>query len=126
MLPWAKAEITMGNISSHRNMQSQILTDFYYMQPWATADTNSENKLGAQGWMEVANSFDQETTAALMARWAVYKAENEDSFDILRWLDRKLIQLCQKFSEYRKDDSSSFRLAPNFSIYPQFMFHLRR
>ncbi len=44
--------------------------------------------------MQVANSFDQETTAALMARWAVYKAENEDSFDILRWLDRKLIQVC--------------------------------
>ena len=33
---------------------------------------------------------------------------------------------CQKFAEYRKDDPSSFQLAPNFSIYPQFMFHLRR
>ena len=95
-------------------------------QPWATSEGSMENKLGAQGWLEVSNSFDQETTAALMARWAVYKAENEDSFDILRWLDRKLIQLCQKFAEYRKDDASSFRLAPNYSIYPQFMFHLRR
>jgi protein transport protein SEC23 len=26
----------------------------------------------------------------------------------------------------QKDDPSSFRLADNFSIYPQFMFHLRR
>jgi hypothetical protein len=69
----------------------------------------SENKLGPQGWMEVASSFDQEATASLMARWAVNKAENEESFDILRWLDRKLIQLCQKFAEYRKDDASSFR-----------------
>ena len=43
-----------------------------------------------------------------------------------RWLDRKLIQLCQKFAEYRKDEPASFRLAANFSIYPQFMFHLRR
>jgi len=76
--------------------------------------------------MEVASSFDQEATASLMARWAVSKAEGEESFDILRWLDRKLIQLCQKFAEYRKDDSSSFRLNSNFSIYPQFMFNLRR
>jgi len=33
---------------------------------------------------------------------------------------------CQKFAEYRKDDPSSFQLSPAFSIYPQFMFHLRR
>ncbi|EKX47073.1 secretory protein 23A [Guillardia theta CCMP2712] len=95
-------------------------------QSWATAESTTENKLGPHGWMEVASSFDQEATAALMARWAVHKAETEESFDILRWLDRKLIQLCQKFAEYRKDDASSFRLAPNFSIYPQFMFNLRR
>ncbi|KAJ1490827.1 protein transporter SEC23 [Baffinella frigidus] len=88
-------------------------------QPWATAEPGGENKLGAHGWME-------EATALLMARWAVHKAETEESFDILRWLDRKLIQLCQKFAEYRKDDQQSFRLAPNFSIYPQFMFNLRR
>ena len=95
-------------------------------QPWATAEPGGENKLGAHGWMEVGASFDQEATALLMARWAVHKAEAEESFDILRWLDRKLIQLCQKFAEYRKDDQQSFRLAPNFSIYPQFMFNLRR
>jgi len=76
--------------------------------------------------MEVGSSFDQEASAALMARWAVHKAETEESFDILRWLDRKLIQLCQKFADFRKDDQNSFRLAPNFSIYPQFMFNLRR
>jgi hypothetical protein len=33
---------------------------------------------------------------------------------------------CQKFAEYRKDDAGSFQLGPQFSIYPQFMFHLRR
>jgi len=95
-------------------------------QSWATTEGGGENKLGAQGWMEVGMSFDQEAAAALMARWAVHKAETEESFDILRWLDRKLIQLCQKFADFRKDDQNSFRLAPNFSIYPQFMFNLRR
>ncbi|KAH9973826.1 hypothetical protein BGW80DRAFT_1437143 [Lactifluus volemus] len=74
----------------------------------------------------IAASFDQEAAAVLMARIAVFKAEIDDSPDVLRWLDRMLIRLCQKFADYRKEDPPSFRLADNFSIYPQFMFHLRR
>jgi protein transport protein SEC23 len=74
----------------------------------------------------IAQGFDQEAAAVLMARIAVFKAEIDDSPDVLRWLDRMLIRLCQKFADYRKEDPSSFRLADNFSIYPQFMFHLRR
>ncbi|QRV91055.1 transporter protein Sec23 [Ceratobasidium sp. AG-Ba] len=53
----------------------------------------------------IAASFDQEAAAVLMARIAVFKAEIDDSPD---------------------EDTMSFRLADNFSIYPQFMFHLRR
>ncbi|KAI9357972.1 hypothetical protein DFJ73DRAFT_820073 [Zopfochytrium polystomum] len=75
---------------------------------------------------EIAASFDQEAAAVLMARIGVFKAENDDIADVLRWLDRMLIRLCQKFADYRKDDPGSFRLTDNFSIYPQFMFHLRR
>jgi protein transport protein SEC23 len=78
------------------------------------------------GSPSIAASFDQEAAAVLMARIAVFKAEIDDSPDVLRWLDRMLIRLCQKFADYRKEDPSSFRLADNFSIYPQFMFHLRR
>ncbi|KAM0749280.1 putative SEC23-component of COPII coat of ER-golgi vesicles [Meredithblackwellia eburnea MCA 4105] len=78
------------------------------------------------GHPSIADSFDQEASAVLMARIAVFKAEIDDSPDVLRWLDRMLIRLCQKFAEYRKDDPSSFRLNDNFVIYPQFMFHLRR
>lgn len=78
------------------------------------------------GSAQIAASFDQEAAAVLMARIAVFKAEIDDSPDVLRWLDRMLIRLCQKFADYRKDDPTSFRLGDNFSIYPQFMFHLRR
>ena len=35
-------------------------------------------------------------------------------------------RLCQKFGEFNKDSPESFRLPENFSLYPQFMFHLRR
>ena len=33
---------------------------------------------------------------------------------------------CQKFGDYHKDDPNSFRFSDQFSLYPQFMFHLRR
>ena len=55
--------------------------------------------------------------------------ETEEEFDCpaaTRWLDRSLIRLCQRFGDYRKDDPASFQLMPQFSIYPQFMFNLRR
>lgn len=67
-----------------------------------------------------------EAAAVLMARMVVYRAETDEGPDVLRWVDRMLIRLCQKFGEYLKDDPNSFRLAENFSLYPQFMYHLRR
>ncbi|XP_038074686.1 protein transport protein Sec23A-like [Patiria miniata] len=84
---------------------------------WADAAVNIQH---------IAAGFDQEAAAVLMARIAVYRAENEEGPDVLRWLDRMLIRLCQKFGEYHKDDPNSFRFAENFTMYPQFMFHLRR
>ncbi|ORX60677.1 hypothetical protein DM01DRAFT_1332809 [Hesseltinella vesiculosa] len=87
--------------------------------------TVARNFADGQG-PEIGNSFDQETSAVLMARIAAFKGEQDDGPDVLRWLDRMLIRLCQRFADYRKDDPYSFRLSETFSIYPQFMFHLRR
>uniref|UniRef100_A0A7S0P3C0 Protein transport protein SEC23 n=1 Tax=Calcidiscus leptoporus TaxID=127549 RepID=A0A7S0P3C0_9EUKA len=75
---------------------------------------------------DVARGFDQEAAAVLMARIASHKTQTEEAFDILRWIDRMLIRLVAKFADYRRDDAASFRLGTEFSIYPQFMFHLRR
>ena len=47
------------------------------------------------------------------------RAQNDDGPDVLRWVDRMLIRLCQKFGDYHKDDPTSFQLADNFSLYPQ-------
>mmetsp|Transcript_11727 Transcript_11727/g.18926 ORF Transcript_11727/g.18926 Transcript_11727/m.18926 type:complete len:382 (+) Transcript_11727:91-1236(+) len=74
----------------------------------------------------IGPSFDQEAAAVLMARVAVYRANEDELTDVLRWLDRSLIRLCARFAEYRKDDPSSFRLLPEFTIFPQFLFFLRR
>ncbi|XP_073433959.1 protein transport protein Sec23A isoform X1 [Dendrobates tinctorius] len=84
---------------------------------WADAQTQIQN---------IAASFDQEASAILMARLAMFRAETEEGPDVLRWLDRQLIRLCQKFGEYHKDDPNSFRFSEAFSLFPQFMFHLRR
>ncbi|THF97104.1 hypothetical protein TEA_001915 [Camellia sinensis var. sinensis] len=51
---------------------------------------------------------------------------HQEGFDATRWLDRNLIRLCSKFGDYRKDDPTSFTLNPCFSLFPQFMFNLRR
>ena len=70
--------------------------------------------------------FDQEAAAVLSARLAVHRTETEDPGDVLRWVDRSLIRLCAKFADYLPDQPNTFRLSPQFSLYPQFMFHLRR
>ena len=74
----------------------------------------------------VKMSFDQEAAAVLLARVAVERTETEEVADVLRWIDRSLIRLCAKFSDYVPDDPNSFRLSPEFSLFPQFLFHLRR
>lgn len=71
-------------------------------------------------------SFDQDAASVLIARMAVWKSVSEEGGDALRWLDRKLIALCTRFGDFRHDDPSSFRLAPQFAIFPTVMFYLRR
>ncbi|KAM5366533.1 hypothetical protein ACJZ2D_010501 [Fusarium nematophilum] len=88
--------------------------------------TIARNLSSPAGDPAIAQSFDQEAAAVLMSRIAVFKAEVDDGPDVLRWVDRMLIRLCSRFADYRKDDPSSFRLEKNFTLYPQFMFHLRR
>ncbi|CAL0333096.1 unnamed protein product [Lupinus luteus] len=91
---------------------------------WVDSSVSSEPSLTSI--LELVQGFDQETAAVVMARYASLKMETEETFDATRWLDRLLIRLCSKFGDYRKDDPSSFTLNPSFSLFPQFMFNLRR
>ena len=76
--------------------------------------------------MPVAGSFDQCAGASLVARLASDRGRKEQAADIMRWLDRSLIRLCSKFAQYEKDRTENFHLPSEFTLYPQFMFHLRR
>ncbi|XP_052207954.1 protein transport protein SEC23 [Diospyros lotus] len=75
---------------------------------------------------EIAAGFDQEAAASVMARLAIHKAERGFARDVIRWLDDMLIRFASKFGDYVQEDPSSFRLSSNFSLYPQFMYYLRR
>ncbi|XAR57333.1 hypothetical protein NMG60_11025424 [Bertholletia excelsa] len=75
---------------------------------------------------EIASGFDQEAAASVMARLAIHKAETTAAPDVIRWLDQRLIHFASKFGDYIQEDPSSFRLSSNFSLYPQFMYYLRR
>ncbi|KAJ1728250.1 GTPase-activating protein S23 [Coemansia biformis] len=132
------ARTTVGVYFEVANQQSQALQpgsrgliQFATMYQHASGGYRMRVTTLARSWAEgsspdIPGSFDQEAAAVLMARIAVHKAEQEEVGDVLRWLDRMLIRLCQKFGDYRRDDPASFRLGPSFSIYPQFMYHLRR
>ncbi|XP_058105478.1 protein transport protein SEC23 G [Magnolia sinica] len=75
---------------------------------------------------EIAAGFDQEAAASVMARLTIHRAEQCYARDVIRWLDKMLIRFASKFGEYVQEDPSSFRLSSNFSLYPQFMYYLRR
>ncbi|KAJ7961827.1 Protein transport protein SEC23 [Quillaja saponaria] len=81
---------------------------------------------GPGSTQDLIAGFDQEAAAVVMARHVSFKMETEAEFDPIRWLDKALITLCSRFGDYQKDSPSSFSLSPRFSIFPQFMFHLRR
>ena len=75
---------------------------------------------------EVAQGFDQEAAVVLLTKMAIWKSDTEERIDVLRWVDKSLINLMQRFAEYTKDVPASFRLTKEFSYFPQFVFYLRR
>ncbi|KAM7279409.1 hypothetical protein ACFE04_006543 [Oxalis oulophora] len=124
--------------SSERSNAPGTVNPQLYLQ-FLTSYQNSEGKMLLRAttitrrWIdsavsseELVQGFDQETAAVVMARITSLKMEMEEGFDATRWLDRSLIRLCSKFGDYRKDDPTSFTLNPCFSLFPQFMFNLRR
>ncbi|OIV89792.1 hypothetical protein TanjilG_31378 [Lupinus angustifolius] len=114
----ANPQLYLQFLTSYQSPDGQLLLRVTTVtRRWVDVSISSE---------ELVQGFDQETAAVVMARLASLKMETEEAFDATRWLDRLLIRLCSKFGDYRKDDPSSFTLNPSFSLFPQFMFNLRR
>lgn len=100
-------------------------TGYTHMRVTTIARTFADPKT-EQGLQYMRAGFDQDGAVVLMTRWASWKTQTEYTFDILRWLDKRLIKLVQKFATYTQEDPESFRLCQEMAYYPQFMFHLRR
>jgi protein transport protein SEC23 len=111
----ALIQILTTYVAGDRSTRLRVTTVFRKIIP----DLNSAK-------YEVAQSFDQEAAAVLIARLCIEKGYKEDGIEVLRWLDKSLIRLISKFAEYAKDDARSFKLSKEFSYFPQFMFYLRR
>jgi protein transport protein SEC23 len=105
---------------------------WYNVTPVTKDDPMMERQLMFES--PIMLSFDLEASAVLVARMSIYQTEAKgsnnqssgDLGDVLRCVDRNLIRVCSKFADYHPDDVSSICLSPEFSLYPQFMFHLRR
>lgn len=114
----SQPQLYLQFLTSYQDPEGQVrLRVTTLCRKWVDSAANSE---------ELVEGFDQETAAVVMARYTSFKMEMEEEFDATRWLDRSLIRLCSRFGDYRKDEPTSFTLNPSFSIFPQFMFNLRR
>lgn len=105
----------------------QFITHYRY----STMGIRKRVTTAARRWVvkhspEIASGFDQEAAASVMARLATQKTEESFSHDVIRWLDKTLIRFASKFGDYAPEDPSTFRFSTNFSLYPQFMYYLRR
>lgn len=117
-----------GQMSNNtRGATVQFLTTYQHASgTYRTRVTTINIDFAGAGDANLTKLFDQEAAAVLMLRIAVFKAEHDDGADVLRWIDRMLIRLCQRYADYQKDSPELFMLLYEFSLYPQFMFYLRR
>jgi len=122
-------DITNQQATSLSGKQSYLQFQTTYLHPSGRKRlrvTTVSHRYADPSMSDILTGFDQEAAAVLMARYAVAKCDNEDPLDVLRWVDRMLIRLVSKFADYRKDDPNSFQLSMEMSIFPQFLYHLRR
>lgn len=73
-------------------------------------------------------TFDQACAAAVTSRLAVWLMEQQDNRweSTRRWLDRLLVQFVRRFGTFTANQPDSLRLASCLSLFPSFIFNLRR
>lgn len=60
---------------------------------------------------DIKEGFDQDAAFVLFARVAIRKIENEPSVnDVVRWVDKQLIKMCNKLGNFIHDVPNSFKL----------------
>ncbi|VVA33307.1 Hypothetical predicted protein [Prunus dulcis] len=120
-------------VSNEQNVQpgSAFFIQFIIRYRYGNMGIRKRVTTAARRWVgnrspEISAGFDQEAAASVIARLAIHRAETCFARDVIRWLDDTLIRFASKFGDYAEEDPSSFRLTSNFSLFPQFMYYLRR
>lgn len=74
------------------------------------------------------NTFDQTCASTIIARMAVSILERFPSKweDAKRWLDTMLVNFVRRYSTYQPNLPDTLRLEPCMTLFPSFMFNLRR
>ncbi|CCD24326.1 uncharacterized protein NDAI_0D00120 [Naumovozyma dairenensis CBS 421] len=121
-----------GNAMNQQQSQAfiQIITNYQhasgYHRTRVTTIANNVLATGTAQNQQIMYSFDQEAAIVLMARIAVFRTNFDDALSIAKWIDTTSIKFCKMYADYNKNDPESFRLAANFTLYPQFIYYLRR
>ena len=75
---------------------------------------------------EYISTFDQEAAIMISARLAMHLSKEMEPREIMKYLDKKLIQLYHRFGSYHTGNISSFTIAENINLIPQFFYFLRK
>jgi protein transport protein SEC23 len=108
-------QIMTSYIAGDRSHRLRVTTVVKKLLP----EINSPNSKN-----EISQSFDQEAAVVMIARLSIFKGFTEDHRDILKWVDKLLIKVTSKFCH--KDDHRGLKFPPNFGLFPQFVYYLRR
>lgn len=85
--------------------------------------------------MALEAGFDQEAAVVAIARNAVDKLRanfyavtrtSYDHSDVVKHMDKLLVDFCTRFAVYQKNVVDLFRLTSAYAMLPQFIYHLRR
>lgn len=90
--------------------------------------------VGPANSYQLRTSFDQEAAIVLMAREAInklqpYQGTNATAYevtDVLKLLERSIIDFCARNAGYTKGNVESFTLESDYALLPQFMYYLIR
>ena len=74
----------------------------------------------------IISSIDEQAATVLLAKLCVYKTRSEKLNDVVRFLDKTLIDTCRAFGSFNKGKPNSLQLPQQLSIYPRFLYHFRR
>ena len=88
--------------------------------------TTARRWIDESQFQELKAGFDQEASAAIIARIALQKVSGQDVLDVITWLEHTLIRFAAKYGDYHQELPESFQLSSGFSLFPQLMFYLRR